>query len=247
MNWMNWKTLSAVAMVLIVLFAIYTFASPDNAPAETPATTTDPEDTSVPGDSTRARRTAASRTPGVTPIRIDLLEAESGSYRSDRNIFAYVEPPPPPPPKPEPPPPPPPDGDKDGVPDFRDNCVAVANPDQRDVDGDSKGTACDDDGEVAPIPPPPPPPAFTYKFIGVFGPARSPDRDVRAGRRDRQRPRRRHHRRQIHPASHRHRVGGNRFRRFPARSAPAHSAGSAAVTFGPEGRQKSSTSQDKTK
>jgi hypothetical protein len=171
---MNWKTLSAVAMVLIVLFAIYTFASPDNAPAETPATTTDPEDISGPGDATPARRTAASRTPGVTPIRIDLLEAEPGSYKTDRNIFAYVEPPPPPPPKPEPPPPPPPDGDKDGVPDFRDNCVAVANPDQRDVDGDSKGTACDDDGEVAPIPPPPPPPAFTYKFIGVFGPARSP-------------------------------------------------------------------------
>jgi hypothetical protein len=174
MNWMNWKTLSAVAMVLIVGFAIYTFASPDNAPADTPATSTDPEDTSAPADGSPARRIAASRTPGVTPIRIDLLEAESGSYRSDRNIFAYVEPPPPPPPQPEPPPPPPPDQDKDGVPDFRDNCVAVPNPDQRDIDGDGKGTACDDDGEVPPPPPAPVPPPFTYKFIGVFGPARSP-------------------------------------------------------------------------
>lgn len=174
MNWMNWKTLTAVAMVLIAGFAIYTFASPDNAPANTTATTTDPEDTSSPGDGTRARRTAASRTPGVTPIRVDLLEAATGSYKSDRNIFAYVEPPLPPPPPPPEPPPPPPDQDKDGVPDFRDNCVAVPNPDQRDVDGDSKGTACDDDGEVPPPPPPPVPPAFTYKFIGVFGPARSP-------------------------------------------------------------------------
>ncbi|MFL5309495.1 MAG: thrombospondin type 3 repeat-containing protein, partial [Myxococcales bacterium] len=38
-----------------------------------------------------------------------------------------TEPPPPPPP---PPPLPPPDKDKDGVPDFRDNCPGVANPSQ---------------------------------------------------------------------------------------------------------------------
>jgi hypothetical protein len=45
-----------------------------------------------------------------------------------------------------PPPPPPPlarDTDGDGVPDSRDNCVATANPDQADWDGNSVGDACD--------------------------------------------------------------------------------------------------------
>lgn len=174
MNWMNWKTLTAAAMILIAGFAIYTFGSPDNPPpAPTATATADAGSTTTAG----RRTAAASRTPGVTPIRIDLLEAESGSYRSDRNIFAYVEPPPPPPPPPPQAPPLPPDQDKDGVPDFRDNCVAVPNPDQRDIDGDSKGTACDGDGEIPPPPPPPPapvPPQFTYKFIGVFGPPQNP-------------------------------------------------------------------------
>ena len=172
MNWMNWKTLTAAAMILVVGFAIYTFGSPDNPPSEPAPAAIDPEDISAPA-TPGARRTAASRTPGVTPIRLDLLEAESGSYHSDRNIFAFVEPPPPPPPKPAPPPPPPPDGDKDGVPDFRDNCAAIPNPDQRDIDGDAIGTACDQP-ETPPPPPPPVPPQFTYKFIGVFGPSQNP-------------------------------------------------------------------------
>lgn len=37
------------------------------------------------------------------------------------------------------------DGDGDGAPDSRDNCLAVANADQRDSDGDGYGDACDAD------------------------------------------------------------------------------------------------------
>lgn len=36
------------------------------------------------------------------------------------------------------------DGDRDGVPDMHDNCVTVPNPDQKDVDGNGRGDACDD-------------------------------------------------------------------------------------------------------
>ena len=35
------------------------------------------------------------------------------------------------------------DADADGHPDSSDNCPSAANPDQRDVDGDGIGTACD--------------------------------------------------------------------------------------------------------
>ena len=37
------------------------------------------------------------------------------------------------------------DGDSAGVPDSRDNCLAVANTDQRDSDSDGYGDACDAD------------------------------------------------------------------------------------------------------
>jgi hypothetical protein len=40
---------------------------------------------------------------------------------------------------------PPPDTDGDGVPDSRDNCVKVANPDQADLDHDGRGDVCDAD------------------------------------------------------------------------------------------------------
>jgi hypothetical protein len=180
MNSKNWKIWAlAAALIVAAVYAIYTFAGPDNAPAATPtAVSLDPEDPgagSSPVTGTRGPRTASTNTtPGVTPIRLDLLEAESGSYSSDRNIFAYVEPPPPPPPPAPAPPPPPPDQDKDGVPDFRDNCVSTPNPDQSDIDRDGVGTVCDTNGEVPPPPPPPVPPQFTYKFIGVFGPPQNP-------------------------------------------------------------------------
>lgn len=36
------------------------------------------------------------------------------------------------------------DTDTDGMPDVHDNCVSIANPDQRDVDGNGQGDACDD-------------------------------------------------------------------------------------------------------
>lgn len=163
MDWMNWKTWTAAALILIAIFAIYTFASPDS-PEREPMT--DPARAA-------ARATAEQRTPGVEPVHLELLEARTGSYRSDRNLFSYVEPPPPPAPRPEAPPPPPPDKDKDGVPDFRDNCVDTPNPDQQDVDRDGIGTACDGE-EVPPPPPAPVPPAFTWKFIGVFGRPQSP-------------------------------------------------------------------------
>ncbi len=163
MDWMNWKTWTAAALVLIAGFAIYTFAAPEASQSNGEATPV----------STAAGARAAD-TPGVDPIRLDLLEADSGSYKSDRNIFSYYEPPPPPPPPPPAPPPPPPDGDKDGVPDFRDNCVALANPDQQDIDRDGIGTACETDVETPPPPPPPVPPQFNYRFIGMFGQAQNP-------------------------------------------------------------------------
>jgi hypothetical protein len=100
---------------------------------------------------------------------MEWLDPQTGSYSSKRNLFAFPAPPPPPLP---PPPAAPPDRDKDGVPDFRDNCPDKANPDQTDIDHNGIGAACQETVEIAPPPPPPPepvPPPFTYKYIGTFG------------------------------------------------------------------------------
>lgn len=199
MNSMNWKTWSVIGAIVLAVLAIYAFASADTPPVE-PAVaraSDDPESDGAPATATAGRGSAATTkrnastrrgarasqtvppVAGVDLVHLEWLDVESGSYSSSRNLFAYKEPPPPPPPQPVTiaPPPPPPDKDKDGVPDFRDNCVAVANPDQSDVDRDGIGSACDEQPEIAPPPPPPPapvPPQFTYRFIGTFGATSNP-------------------------------------------------------------------------
>ncbi len=162
MDWMNWKTWTGAGALIIAVFAIYVFAAPE--PVSEPL---------APSNGTATQPRIAVKTPGVDPVRMDWLEAQSGSYASRRNLFGFPAPPPPPPP---PAPVLPPDKDKDGIPDFRDNCVSAANPDQMDIDRDGIGSACDP-GEIAPPPPPPPkpvPPAFSYKYIGTFGSASKP-------------------------------------------------------------------------
>ncbi|MEA2336997.1 MAG: hypothetical protein QOE82_1004 [Thermoanaerobaculia bacterium] len=171
MDWMNWKTWTLIGVILIAVFAIYSFASSSNTPVDaTPA----PAATPAP----RAPKIAkAANTPGVPALHIEWLDAQSGSYKSARNLFGYVEPPPPPPtPQPKPVPPPP-DKDNDGVPDFRDNCPAAYNPDQKDSNANGMGDVCDEAWkavEATKPPPPPTPPQFTMKYIGTFGPANNP-------------------------------------------------------------------------
>ncbi|HEX7150725.1 MAG TPA: thrombospondin type 3 repeat-containing protein [Thermoanaerobaculia bacterium] len=173
---MNWKTWSAAALIIVAVFAIYTFAAPEapvtapaaNAPNTTTARRTPPRSANA-TPASRATPTATTTASGDPVVHLEWLEAQSGSYESRRNLFAYKEPPPPPPPPPVKPPPPPPDKDGDGIPDFRDNCPDVANPDQQDIDRDGIGTACETEKEIVPPPPPPPLPQFTYKYIGTFG------------------------------------------------------------------------------
>ena len=173
MDWMNWKTWTAIGATLIAIFAIYAFAANSGveAPPPAPALTTP----RTPAHSPRATQIAS----GVPVVHTEWLDAQSGSYKSARNLFGYKEPPPPPPPPPPKVVPPPPDQDHDGVPDFRDNCPAVSNPDQADSDHNGKGDACDDEWKafIALHPPPPPapvPPQFTMKYIGTFGPQNNP-------------------------------------------------------------------------
>jgi hypothetical protein len=172
MDWMNWKTLTSVALILIVIFAIYTFASPDTSrPA--PATTSSANDPTADKPAHGGASSAALGISGFDPVHKEWIEPQAGSYKSERNLFAYREAPPPPPP---PTPPTPPDRDKDGVADFKDNCPDAYNPDQADLDHNGVGDVCQKDF-VPPTPPPPPPPVpptFDFKYIGTFGGAANP-------------------------------------------------------------------------
>ena len=177
MNWMNWKTWAAIGAVLIAIFAIYGYAS--NYSGDTPG----------PSAVQTAPRTPAAKKPqgaagsagntGLPILHTEWLEGQTGSYRSERNLFAFPAPPPPPPPPQPKVIPPPPDQDHDGIPDFRDNCPTGYNPDQKDSDHNGKGDVCDAEWQeyikIHPPPPPEPvPPPFTFKYIGTFGPASNP-------------------------------------------------------------------------
>jgi hypothetical protein len=172
MDWMNRKTWTAIALILLAAAAIYAFTrqrGDDPSPASAP----DPvARTSKPAQNARI---APEATP-VGTLHLEWLDGQTGSYKSARNLFAYKEPPPLPPPPPPKPPPPPPDRDKDGIPDFRDNCPDVYNPDQADIDENGIGDACQQGPIIQKVhkPPPPVPPQFNYKYIGTFGPPTNP-------------------------------------------------------------------------
>jgi hypothetical protein len=172
MDWMNRKTWTAIALILLAAAAIYAFTRQrgDDAPPVTPPART--ARTSKPAQNARI----APDTNSVGTLHIEWLDGQTGSYKSERNLFSYKEPPPPPPPPPPKPPPPPPDRDKDGIPDFRDNCPDVYNPDQADIDENGIGDACQQGPIIAKVhkPPPPVPPQFSYKYIGTFGPPSNP-------------------------------------------------------------------------
>jgi hypothetical protein len=175
MDWMNWKNWTLIGAMLIAVFAIYAFASGPHSD------TSPPPASSSPATHARSPRVAQSMsTPGVPVLHREWLDPQPADYKITRNLFAYKEPPPPPPPKPIQAPPPPPDRDHDGIPDFRDNCPDVYNPDQKDSDGNGIGDACDTAWQefIKKNPPPPPkpvPPSFAaYKYIGTFGPVSNP-------------------------------------------------------------------------
>lgn len=158
-----------IAAVLIAGFAIWVFAQPSALPrlgAQTPQQSVERRPAAAPAISDPAALPA-----GVRPLRVDLLDRAAEHAVSQRNLFDFVQPPPPPPVPVPPvqevaPPPPPPDRDEDGIPDDRDNCPDVPNPDQQDIDRNGVGTACQEGVEV---PPPPPLPAFNYTYLGSFG------------------------------------------------------------------------------
>src|SRR5664279_65879 len=170
MDWMNWKTWTVIGAILIAIFAIYGYASNSQSvdvPRPLSAVTAGASSTK-----STVRTRVATKTPGVPILHIEWLDPQPATYKIERNLFGYREPPPLPPPPPPKVVPPPPDEDHDGIPDFRDNCPKVSNPDQKDSDGNGIGDACDEawitEQKLHPPPPPPPvPPPFTgYKYIG---------------------------------------------------------------------------------
>jgi len=109
MDWMSWKTWTIIGLIIVALFAIYAFAATQSA--RTPDVV--PPSRATAPTTTRGLQPTA---PGVGAVHMEWLETQSGSYRIERNLFSYKEPPPPPPPPPpkpqpvivQPPPPPPP-------------------------------------------------------------------------------------------------------------------------------------------
>lgn len=167
MDWRNWRTWLLLVGGILAIFAIYTFASPNTPRDSATMEQGGPQDQRA---GLKAERTRVALTGGLEPIHREWLEPQSGTFRSGRNLFSFVEPPPPPPPKPVLPP----DRDGDGVPDHLDNCPDVYNPDQTDLDRNGIGAACQEGVEIPPPPPPPTPPAFPYKYLGTFGTASRP-------------------------------------------------------------------------
>ena len=136
---MNWKAWAIIGLIIIGVFAIYAFAATQSA-----RLSQDPLAAAQRATPATGARTATAPAPGVGIIHTEWLESQSGSYKSERNLFAYREPPPPPPPRqpkvvfvPPPPPPPP--------------MPVVPQP-----------------------PPQPVPPQFPYHYIGTFGTAGNP-------------------------------------------------------------------------
>ncbi len=89
MDWMSWKTWTIMGLIIVALFAIYTFAATHNARSDNPIQT--------PRPATRTSAETPAVAPGIGAVHMEWLESQSGSYRSERNLFAYKEPPPPPP------------------------------------------------------------------------------------------------------------------------------------------------------
>ncbi|HYM61122.1 MAG TPA: hypothetical protein VEZ11_09545, partial [Thermoanaerobaculia bacterium] len=105
----NWKIWTAAGLIIIGLFAIYTFAAPEPAPPAPPvrtARTAVRTSTTTAGPSSANAKPAAAQAKlvpppgGIEPIHLAWLDGQTGTYRSDRNLFTYREPPPPPPPPP---------------------------------------------------------------------------------------------------------------------------------------------------
>jgi hypothetical protein len=95
MDWMSWKTWSLIGLIIVAL-ALYAFAATQSARTAEPA-----PNVALPSPRTPARTSTAA--PGVGSVHMEWLDMPSGSYKSERNLFAYKEPPPPPPqPAPQP-------------------------------------------------------------------------------------------------------------------------------------------------
>src|ERR1051326_234928 len=97
MDWMNWKTWASIAVILVVSFAIYSFASPETQRVQTTATVSADLEAN---DAKKAGNAAASAplpaNIGFEPVHKEWIEPQPGAYKSERNLFAYKEPPPPP-------------------------------------------------------------------------------------------------------------------------------------------------------